>query len=182
MHRTRIVSAGVAAVLAAGLVGCTDETAKQIGAMNTSNIQRVSNLYAGFQNMKSPKGPKDEAEFKEFVKAYAPDKLTAMGIDPGNAESVFVSERDGQPFKIRYKVGGGRGSVAPVVFEAVGKDGKKQVGFTGGKVEEVDDATYQKYWSGKGGAEPPAGPPAGGGAGRPRGGGPPPGAPTGPPK
>ena len=112
MHRTRIVSAGVAAVLAAGLVGCTDETAKQIGAMNTSNIQRVSNLYAGFQNMKSPKGPKDEAEFKEFVKAYAPNKLTAMGIDPGNPESVFTSERDGQPFKIRYKVGGGRGSVA----------------------------------------------------------------------
>jgi hypothetical protein len=185
MPRTRIVTAGVVAVLAAGLVGCTDETATQIAAMNTSNIQRVSNLYAGFQNMKNPQGPKDEADFKGFVKAYAPDKLQAMGIDPSNPEAVFVSERDGQPFKVRYKVGGGRGSVAPVVFETVGKDGKKQVGFTGGKVEEVDDATYQKYWSGKGGAgDRPSGPPAGaptGPGGRP-GSGPPPGAPTGPPK
>jgi hypothetical protein len=169
------------AALLAGLVGCTDETAKQIAAMNTSNIQRVSNLYAGYQNMVNGGGPKDEAEFKEFVKAYAPDKLQAMGIDPSNTESVFVSERDGKPFKIRYKVGGGRGSVAPVVFEAEGKDGKKQVGFTGGKVEDVDDATYQQYWSGKGGRAPASGgPPGGKESGRPKGGRPA-GAPTGPP-
>jgi len=181
----RVVSAGVAAALMAGLVGCTDENAKRLAEMNTSNIQRVSNLYAGFQNMKSSKGPQSEAEFKEFAKAFDPERLRAMGFDPANVDAAFVSERDGQPFKIRYKVGGGRGSVAPVTFEAVGKDGKKQVGFTGGKVEEVDEATYQQYWSGKGGAEPPAGPPAGGapgGGGRPKLGGPPPGAPTGPPK
>ncbi|HET6575122.1 MAG TPA: hypothetical protein VFG68_16060 [Fimbriiglobus sp.] len=180
----RLVPAGVAAALMAGLVGCTDENAKRLAEMNTSNIQRLSNFYAGFQNGKGGKGPKDEAEFKEFIKAHDAERLRTMGFDPGNVDAAFTSERDGQPFKIRWKVGGGRGSVAPVVFEAVGKDGKKQVGFTGGKVEEVDDATYQQYWSGKGGAEPPAGPPTGakGGGGRPGKGGPPPGAPTGPPK
>ncbi len=183
MPRIRIVSAGVAAVALAGLVGCTDENAKRLAEMNPTNIQRLSNLYAGFQNMKSSGGPKDEAELKGFIKAYDPERLRAMGVDPGNPDSVFVSERDGKPFKVRYKVGGGRGSVAPVVFEAEGKDGKKQVGFTGGKVEEVDDATYQQYWSGKGGSERPSGPPAGAPGdpgGRPK--GRPAGAPTGPPK
>jgi hypothetical protein len=179
----RIACAGAAAALLAGVVGCTDETARQVGEMNKSNIQRLCNIYEAHQNYKGGKGPKDEAAFKEFIKAYDPNKLAMMGIDPGNVDGLFVSERDGKPFKIRYNVGGGRGSVAPIVFEAEGKDGKKQVASTGGggKVDEVDDATYQQLWSGKGGSSRPAeGPPGGKEAGRPKGGRPA-GAPTGPP-
>jgi hypothetical protein len=166
------------------LVGCSDKVAQQLGEMNKSNIQRISNLYAGYQNTQGGKGPKDEADLTRFIKEYDPNKLKMMGIDPNDVPKLLTSERDGKPFKIRWGVGGGRGSVAPVVFEQEGKDGKKQVGFTGGKVEEVDDAQYQAYLSGKAGTSGPAGgpggPPAGGG--RPGGGGPPPGAPTGPPK
>ena len=84
-----------------------------------------------------------------------------MGFDPANLDKAFTSERDGKPFKIRYNVGGGRGSVDPVVFEQDGVAGKKQVGFTGGKVEEVDDATYKDLWAGKKPANMPAGPPTG---------------------
>jgi hypothetical protein len=177
----------LAAVVGATLsVGCeTDNSLKELAGMNTSNIQRLSNLYAGFHNAKGGSGPKDEAEFKEFIKAYAPDRLTAMGIDANNLDKTFTSERDNKPFKIRYKVGGGRGAVVAVVFEQDGVGGKKQVGFTGGKVEEVDDAEYATLWSGKGGSTPAAGPSAGGppagGGGRPGAGGPPAGAPTGPP-
>jgi hypothetical protein len=173
--------------LGLGAVGCSsDKTKEQIAAMNTSNAQRVANIYAGFQNGKGGAGPKDEAEFKAFIREYDPAKLSAMGIDPGNLDKVFTSERDGKPFTIRYKVGGGRGAVAPVVFEKDGVNGMRQVGFTGGKVEEVDEARYKDLLAGKSGTEPPAGgpptgPPAGGGT-RPGGSGPPPGAPTGPPK
>jgi hypothetical protein len=168
--------------------GCSsDNTAKEIAAMNNSNIQRLSNLYAGFQNMKSSKGPTDENDFKSFIKGYDPAKLSAMSIDPNNLDKLFTSERDGKPFKIRYKVGGGRGSIAPVIFEEVGVNGKKQVGFTGGNgpggggdVQDVDEAMYKDLWSGKISTPPKsASGPGGGGAGRPKGGAPA-GAPTGP--
>ncbi len=176
LHRT---AAGVAvAALLAGVIGCSNKVAQQVGAMNTSNIQRLANMYSGHQNYRGGQGPKDEAEFKKFIKEYDPEKLKMMGIDPNNLDALFTSERDGKPFKIRYKVGGGRGSVAAVVFEQEGIDGKKQVASTGTtKVEEVDDATYQQLLAGKGPSQPAGGsPPAGG---RPS--GRPPGAPTGPP-
>ena len=60
----------------------------------------------GIQNYKGGRGPKDEAEFKEFVRNFDPNKLSMMKIDPNNVDGLFTSERDGKPFKIRYKVGG----------------------------------------------------------------------------
>ena len=154
-----VVAAFVGAVSIAS-VGCSrDKTAEQVGEMNKSNIQRISNMYAAYQNMKGSGGPKDEADLKAWIREYAPDKLAMMKIDVNNLDGLFTSERDGKPFKIRYKVGGGRGSMDPVVFEQDGVGGKKEVGYTGGKVEEVDDATYTQLWSGKkpttGGVVPP---------------------------
>ena len=192
MQRRRTALTTFVASAALLLVGCSrDTTADDVAKLNKSNIQRLANFYSGMQNgYASTKGsnpPKDEAEFKEYVRAYPADKLKMMGVDAGNIDELFKSERDGKPFKIRYKVGGGRGSVAPVIFEQDGKDGKKQVGFTGGNVEDVDQSTYDQYFSGKSGVVAPgnsSGPAAAGasGGGRPSSGGPPPGAPTGPPK
>jgi hypothetical protein len=167
-------AAVAAAALLAGLTGCGDDVARQVSAVNTSNCQRLANIYAAFQNYKGGRGPNDEAEFKEFIKAFDPDKLKMMGIDPGKMDALFTSERDGKPFYIRYKVGGGRGSVDPVVFEQDGKDGKKQVAFTGGKVEAADEATYAQLWAGQGQTKPASGQSGGEPSGAPS------GAPTGP--
>ena len=149
--------------------------------MNKSNIQRVANLYTAFQTYKGGRGPATEAEFKEFIGQFDKEKLQMMGVNPGDLGGLFTSERDGKPFKVRYGVGGGRGAVAPVAFEQDGKDGKRQVAFTGNtKVEDVDATTYDQLWAGKSGTEPPAAPasaaPAAGKGGRPS--GPPPGAQT----
>lgn len=164
-----------AALLVALSAGCSrDPTADKVAAMNTSNLQRVTNIYEAFQNVKSGGGPKSEADLKQFIREYDPSKLAMMKIDVNNLDALFTSERDSKPFKVRYGVGGGRGSVAPVVFEQDGVAGKKQVGFTGGKIEEVDDATAAQLWTGK---RPDAG--AGGADGRPGKGGPA-GAPKGP--
>lgn len=172
---SRVAAVTAVAALFAFSAGCSrSKAAKDVAAMNTQNIQRVANLYSAFQNYKGGRGPNDEAEFKAFVKEFDPNKLSMMGIDANSADAIFVSERDGQPFKIRYKVGGGRGSVDPVAFEAAGAGGTKRVAYTGGKVDEVDDATYAQLWSGKGGASPPSGPPQGRPSDRPA------GAPTGP--
>ena len=61
-------------------------------------------------------------------------------------------------------------------YRSAGEDGKKRVGFTGGIVREVDDATASQLWVGKGSA--PGAPTGPAPKGRPT--GPPPGAPTGP--
>jgi hypothetical protein len=162
----RIAAGLAAAVLLAGLTGCGDDTANQVAAMNKSNIQRLANLYAAYQNYHGGPGPANEAEFKEFIKKFNPAQLTMMHVDPNNLDGLFTSDRDGKPFAIRYSVGGGRGSVDAVVFEQEGKGGKKQVGYTNSKVEEVDDAAYADLWAGKaaGGGSPvtaPAGAPTG---------------------
>jgi len=173
-NRRRTATGLVAAFVLAATAGCGPDIAGQVGDMNKSNIQRLGNMYAAFQNFKSGRGPNDEAELRTFIKDFDPKKLSMMKIDPNNMDALFTSERDGKPFKIRFQVGGGRGSVDPVIFEQEGKEGKKQVGYTGGKVDAVDDTDYAQLWSGA------AGPPQGGPqTGRPS--GPPAGAPTGPP-
>jgi hypothetical protein len=170
-----------AAALLAGLIGCGDKGADAVGALNRTNIQRLSNMYAAYQNYKG-QGPNEEAEFRDFIAHFQPAKLAMMKIDPNKPDALFTSERDGKPFKVRYNVGGGRGSVDAVVFEQEGQGGKKQVGFTGGKVEEVDDAAYEKLWAGEGPSAVLTGPTAAASAGRAvRPTGPPAGAPTGPP-
>src|SRR4051812_37287685 len=135
-------AAVLGAAVLAGLAGCNrDRTAQEVAAMNTSNVQRVANLYTAHQTYKGGRGPANEAEFKEFITQFDKEKLQMMGVNPGELAGLFTSERDGKPLKVRYNVGGGRGAVAPVVFEQDGKDGKRQVGFTGNaKVEEVDAA------------------------------------------
>jgi hypothetical protein len=177
--RTRLFCAAVG-ILTAGLLGCNrDKTAEQVGEMNKSNIQRIGNMYAAYQNMKGGGGPKDEADLKAWIRDYDPAKLSMMKIDVNNLDGLFTSERDNKPFKIRYKIGGGRGSVDPVVFEQDGAGGKKQVGYTGGKVEEVDDATYAQLWAGKSPSVAGPGGPGSKDFGRPSGA--PAGAPKGPP-
>jgi hypothetical protein len=141
---------GLAAVLLVpGLLGCSrDRTGELVAAANASNVQRLANLYAAHQNAKSGRGPSSESEFRNFIRAYDPNKLRMMGIDPNDLDPLFISETDGKPLKVRYNVGGGRGSQDPVVFEQDGKDGLKRVGFTGGAVRAVDDATAKQLWSG----------------------------------
>lgn len=152
---TRWAAVAAIAAGAAGLAGCNrDRTAGAVADMNPDNAHRLSNLYAAHQNFKGGKGPKDEAAFKTFVREFDATKLGMMGVDPANVDVVFVSDRDGQPFKVRYGVGGGRGSNDPVVFEQVGKDGKKQVGYTSGTVQELADGEADRLLAAK--PAPPA--------------------------
>jgi hypothetical protein len=149
MHLRYRVAAATALVAACALSsGCSrDRTAQTVAAMNESNIKRVVNLYTGYQAKHGWSGPKSEVDFKEFItKGMPAENLQMMGVDANNLDAVFQSERDGKPFRIKYGVGGGPGSYNPVVFEQEGQGGLKQVAFTFGKVEEVDDARYKQLW------------------------------------
>ena len=133
-------------------MGCSSHTDPDaaIAKVNTTNLQRLANLYFTFQSAHEWHGPTDEAEFKKFLHEYNPHKLTRIGVDPNDLDKLFVSERDGQPFKIRYGVpGSAMGSSAPVIFEAAGDGKGRLVGFLDMQQREVDESEYQTLWSAK---------------------------------
>jgi hypothetical protein len=131
------------------VVGCMgDQVASQVAAKNDSSIKRVTNLYYAYQRSHGWQGPKDEKALRDFVAEHGlpPENFRMMGIDEGHLDSLFISDRDGKPFKIRYGVGGGMGVTDAITFENQGIDGKRYVAFLGPVVEEVDNAKYNELW------------------------------------
>jgi hypothetical protein len=145
----------LAACVLVGCSGSTDPSAA-VAAANSTNIQRLTNLYQAYQSENGWVGPADDELLKEFIRGLPPNTLTRIGIEPGNIDPIFVSERDDQPFKLRYKVVGSMmGSTEPVVFESEGVDGKKMVGFLNMTQREVDAAEYDSLFAkGSAGAAP----------------------------
>jgi hypothetical protein len=133
-------------------IGCSSRTDPDsaIASVNRTNIQRLANLYFTYQSQHEWRGPADEAEFKSFLQKYNPHKLTRIGVDPNALDKLFISERDGQPFKIRYGVpGSAMGSSAPVIFESAGDSKGRLVGFLDMQEREVDESEYNTLWSSK---------------------------------
>lgn len=137
-------------VFVGGLLGCSSRTDPDstLARANGTNIQRLANLYFTYQSQHDWRGPKDEAEFKSFLQKYNSHKLSRIGVDPNALDKLFTSERDGQPFKIRYGVpGSAMGSSAPVVFESAGDGKSRQVGFLDMQQREVEEPEYDALWS-----------------------------------
>jgi hypothetical protein len=143
----------IAAVLMVGvaLSGCGQaDPDAAIAKVNETNLQRVANLYFTYQMKHNWRGPADEASFKKFLREYNPRKLERIGVDPAAIDELFISQRDGEPFKIRYGLkGSAMGSSEPVVFESMGVDGQRRVGFLNMEQRDVDEAEYNALWSGK---------------------------------
>jgi hypothetical protein len=133
------------------VAGCSQEDhLSAIAAVNKSNIQRLTNCYSAFQVNSYGIGPKDENEFKRFIKNEIGDyHLKLMNINPNNIDAIFVSEQDHLPFAVKYGIKGGPGIIDAVVFEQKGSAGLRQVGINGAKVMEVDDAMYKEMWEGR---------------------------------
>jgi hypothetical protein len=139
-------------LLAGVLFGCGSRTDPDsaIARVNATNIQRLANLYFTFQSQHEWRGPVDEAEFKSYLRKYDPHKLSRIGVDPNALDKLFISEGDGQTFKIRYGVlGSAMGSSAPVIFESAGNGKRRLVGFLDMQQREVDESEYDALWSAK---------------------------------
>ncbi len=150
----RYYAAGACCVLlgVVATLGCgRSETADaMISDANQTNLQRLSNLYAFYQTKNQWQGPADETEFKKFISGLDVDILQRMGIDSASIDQLFNSERDNQPFTIRYSVQGSmRGIKAPIIFEQVGVDGQRMVAFTAAPPREVDETEYKRLLSGE---------------------------------
>lgn len=138
-----------------GVVGCSNPAVTEEGrlqASNPSNIYRLTNLYSSFADQHRGLGPKDEKQFREFIEKMGAERLGRIGVDASALDSLFSSERDGQPFVITYRQkkpevrgpapNGKAGSTEiAIVREAVGQDGLRQVGFLGTRaVKSLDES------------------------------------------
>ena len=120
------------------VVGCGQgKIAERIAEMNSTPIKRLLTAYVYFQGKHGFRGPRNEQEFREFI---ADDRFQKgfdrAGIDTSDIDALFISDRDGQPFKVKYGVPGTpMGFKDAVVFESEGVDGEVMVAFGGAKVE-----------------------------------------------
>jgi hypothetical protein len=134
-------------VVLLGVVGCSQSSpANAIAAANDSNVKRLSNLYQSFASRNGWRGPQDEAEFKAFIREFPSHRLEMLGVDPAQIDALFVAERDGQPFQVKYGISTGLGAVIAIVFEQQGAEGTKVVGFTDGSIQTVDESQYRKLF------------------------------------
>ena len=126
------------------LPGCK-KSGTDFAAIHNTNIKKARAAYNLYMVRHTMNGPKDEDELKKFLKtdADAKVKLERMGVSQDEVDAIFISERDGKPFKVRYGLKG----IAdhPIVFESVGVDGKRFVAFA--VPRELDEAEYDQYWA-----------------------------------
>jgi hypothetical protein len=119
------------------LAGCTGNQGAG-PSVQLSHVRLLTGMHTrASTQLRRP--PKDEQEFKEFIKS-SNVSLETMGVN--SVDEMFISERDGQPLGVAY--GSPQGGSDVVVWETVGVDGKRLVGHSIGMVEEVDEAKFKE--------------------------------------
>ncbi|MEN1681364.1 MAG: hypothetical protein AAGJ46_17415 [Planctomycetota bacterium] len=139
----RNATAFVAVLCTLCMVGCSKK-APTLADVNNTNIKKLRGAYGLFLFQHNLRGPESEDQLKDFLRtdAGAKVKLERMGMTLDDIDSIFISERDGKPFKVRYGLNGIGDHAA--VFEAEGVDGKRQVAFANPR--EVDADEYDQLW------------------------------------
>ena len=137
-----VLSVGLAMLFLAA--GCGDKI-PTLADVNDSNIKRVHSIYKIYQKANNYAGPENQDEMTKFVNEDATAKVLVerMNLDVSDLSGIFVSERDGQPFKIKWGVQGIQDH--PIIFEAEGFEGKRLVAFH--KVKELDASEAEKLWN-----------------------------------
>jgi hypothetical protein len=146
MLHVRMMGKLFAAVSLVGLiVGCNGQKPVDVSELNKTNIAKLRNAYSIYMNQHQFTGPKNEKELKDFVKSDLTAKvlLERMGVKPDDIDGIFVSDRDGKPFKVRWGLLGM--ADFPIVFEAEGKDGKRMVAYA--TVKELSSAEAEKLYA-----------------------------------
>lgn len=146
MNSNSIVLATSLLLLNLTIAGC-DPAEQTLADVNNTNIKKVRGAYGLYLVSHGLKGPADEQVFKEFLttNAGAAAKLQKMGVSQDEVPQMFIGDRDGKPFKIRYGLMGLGDH--PIVFEAEGIDGMRFVAFN--VPREVDSKEYERLWKSK---------------------------------
>ena len=128
------------------ITGCPNDEARVLD-LNDSNIKKIRNFYELYMDEHGSVGPKDEAEFKEYITSGRKANILKkkLSIEDSAIDALFVGQRDNEPFIIQY------GLKEPLnhafVFEAAGVDGMRLVARS--PIEELDTDEYEAWLSGE---------------------------------
>lgn len=148
LKRNILLGSAFVGCMIVAVSGCGDLSSEDaVSQQNDTNIKRLSNLYFRYQSGNGWNGPESEDEFREYVKNVPQFIKERIGFT--SVDDLFVSQRDGQPFKIRLEVkGSARGCSEPAIFETDGVEGKRMVGFLNMMQREVEEQEYNDLWEG----------------------------------
>lgn len=132
--------------LVTSFCGCSGEN--ELAGIYSDNIRKVHQCYLMYMEEHGYRGPKDEEELKTYLKTDPTAIFLTKRIDltPEGVDDIFISERDGEPFVIRYGLNGIADHA--IVFEAVGVDGTRLIALTP-PLEVEDEDEYDDYLTGK---------------------------------
>lgn len=140
----RTVVLGLAACL--WVTGCSEKQRTQ--PESERNLQALSVLFGRYASQNRGQGPPNEAEFKKFIRSLPAGQLEGVGVQGGDIDRLFVSPRDQQPYGIAWKsmigVPGPEGQAGMAIWEQTGVGGKRLVASGLGRIEEIDEATFQQ--------------------------------------
>ncbi len=144
----RFVALGlIGGMLLALSLGCSDDPLKkQVLRDYKSNLRKVHFCYTTYMVRHGDVGPENKEQLIDYLKTdpTAIHIIKQVGLTPDTVDDIFVSERDGEPFVIRYGVVDREdGGDYPIVFEAKGQDGLRLVAFQDPK--ECGEQEYNDY-------------------------------------
>jgi hypothetical protein len=138
----RIIGLGACLTLA----GCGDGQHPQ--SESDKHLKALSVYYGRFMSVNRGVGPPNEAEFKKFVKSRPAAELEGFGFSADTIDQMFTSPRDQQPYGVAWKIPSGvpkpDGTTVMVIWEQNGVNGKRFVADAVGRIDEIDDATFQQ--------------------------------------
>ena len=182
MRKSIAMRVGQLGVLSLGLVvmtGCGSRPPARDQTAGEQSILKLGRLYTTFAELsKDGLGPASAEELKKYAKGLTDEKVSALGLNKGELDSLFISPRDNQPYQVQPKrhpamgASGGAfmkggvpgkggppgkgGALTPpgyglpgvLVNEQTGVDGKRLVFLSGYQIKEVDEAEFSKLLSG----------------------------------
>src|SRR5438132_888315 len=101
MLRARRRRVLVPVVLGLLLAGCSGKSRK--AAEEEVHLANLAKLYGQYLAKNKGQSPPDAAALKKFVKTLDKERLEALGVDPSNLDSLFISPRDKQEYVVRKK-------------------------------------------------------------------------------
>jgi hypothetical protein len=118
------------------LVGCAEQPPSE-----QSDLQLLSVMYGQFRSSHRGELPQDEKQFKNFIASERGHVLTNSGI--ANVDALFVSQRDGKPYVVKYRNAKDWPLEAMVAYEQEGEGGVLQVANDLGGVTELTAEQFQ---------------------------------------
>jgi len=148
IRRRSTLNVMLVAVLIVPMLGCGEDILSEFKEKNKTHVAKVATSFKVFASRNGQKSPESQAELVAFLKEPRVAKnIERMGIDPNAIEKIFVSDRDGEPLKIKWGITMDPEGTPPIAFETVGVDGVRLVA-ADVVLEVSDDDEYEDLWNG----------------------------------